>query len=127
MTTPPTRSGLVPYLFYDDVAAMLDWYTRVFGFVEQQRWEEDGELRNRRCGSAPPSSGSTAAVGTTSRPAARRTHRGSGCGPTPTRCTRASARSASSRAPPEDKPYGVRMLAVRDPAGYQWGFMVRTD
>ncbi len=29
--------------------------------------------------------------------------------------------------PPEQKPYGVRMLTVTDPVGYQWGFMVRTD
>lgn len=28
--------------------------------------------------------------------------------------------------PPEDKPYGVRMLTVTDPTGYQWGFMRRT-
>ncbi len=29
--------------------------------------------------------------------------------------------------PPEDKPYGVRMLTVTDPEGYSWGFMRRLE
>jgi uncharacterized glyoxalase superfamily protein PhnB len=41
------RSGLVPYLFYDDAAAMIDWYETVFGFVEHSRYtNEDGGVRN---------------------------------------------------------------------------------
>ena len=40
------RSGLVPYLFYDDAAAMIDWYRTVFGFVEHSRYtNEDGGVR----------------------------------------------------------------------------------
>jgi hypothetical protein len=31
------RSGLVPYLFYDNTAAMIDWYKAVFGFEEHSR------------------------------------------------------------------------------------------
>ena len=27
--------------------------------------------------------------------------------------------------PPEDKPYGVRMLTVKDPEGVSWGFIKR--
>ena len=45
----PTTSfgGLVPYLFYDDAAAMLEWYQRVFGFVEKARWSGvDGRVEN---------------------------------------------------------------------------------
>jgi uncharacterized glyoxalase superfamily protein PhnB len=28
--------------------------------------------------------------------------------------------------PPEDKPYGVRMLSVKDPEGITWGFIKRS-
>ena len=28
------RSGLVPYLFYDNAAGMIDWYKTVFGFAD---------------------------------------------------------------------------------------------
>ena len=33
--------GVVPYLFYDDAAAAIDWYTKVFGFEERGRWADD--------------------------------------------------------------------------------------
>ena len=29
--------------------------------------------------------------------------------------------------PPVDRPWGVRILTVVDPEGYQWGFMRRID
>ena len=35
-------SGVVPYLFYDEVEPALEWYARVFGFEEIGRWH-DGE------------------------------------------------------------------------------------
>ena len=31
----------MPYLFFDDAAAAIDFYTRVFGFEEQGRWTND--------------------------------------------------------------------------------------
>ena len=41
------RSGLVPYLFYDSAAAMIDWYKRAFGFAEHSRYSRvDGGVRN---------------------------------------------------------------------------------
>ena len=39
--------GFVPYLYYDDAAQAIDWYTRVFGFEEIARWSgSDGRVRN---------------------------------------------------------------------------------
>ena len=39
--------GVVPYLFYDDAAAAIDWYTKVFGFEERGRWADDsGKVMN---------------------------------------------------------------------------------
>ena len=41
------RSGIVPYLFCEDAAALMDWYARVFGFVELSRWPgPDGKVQN---------------------------------------------------------------------------------
>jgi catechol 2,3-dioxygenase-like lactoylglutathione lyase family enzyme len=45
------RSGLVPYLFYDDVAAMIDWYKTVFGFAEHSRYTDEDGVRNDGDGS----------------------------------------------------------------------------
>ena len=39
--------GIVPYLFYDDAEAAIEWYTRAFGFVEIGRWNDDkGRIGN---------------------------------------------------------------------------------
>ncbi len=36
---------IVPMLAYEDGVAMMDWLTRVFGFVEKERWmDEFGSL-----------------------------------------------------------------------------------
>ena len=45
--TAPRLGNLVPYLFCADIEAMIDWYTRVFGFVEKSRWRgDDGKVHN---------------------------------------------------------------------------------
>ncbi len=31
------RTAIIPYIFYDDVPAAIDWLTRAFGFVEEMR------------------------------------------------------------------------------------------
>ncbi len=39
--------GIVPYLFFDDVEAAMQWYSRVFGFTEIGRWANDeGKIQN---------------------------------------------------------------------------------
>ena len=43
MDSTARRNGLVPDLFYDDVVPMLEWYARVFGWQELERWEEGGK------------------------------------------------------------------------------------
>ena len=37
MATPTTRHKLLPYLFYEDVAAALTWLANAFGFSERFR------------------------------------------------------------------------------------------
>jgi len=47
MPPPPELGNLVPYLHYDDAAAMIEWYERVFGFTEGRRWlDDDGRVEN---------------------------------------------------------------------------------
>ena len=124
-----TRSGLVPYLFYDDVAEMLEWYSRVFGWAERQRWEkEDGSIENADMVVGDTElwldgggrkhlehDGTEHAVWT-----------GVWVDDVDAMYERVRAAGVETD-PPEQKPYGVRMLTVTDPVGYQWGFMVRTD
>jgi uncharacterized glyoxalase superfamily protein PhnB len=126
-TTGPVYGGLVPYLFYDDVLEMLEWYARVFGWVERSRWTDGDTIHNAEM-----------TVGTTElwldgggrhhlehdgRPHAMWV----GVWVDDVDAMRARIRAAGvDVAAPEDKPYGVRMVTVEDPAGYQWGFMTRT-
>jgi PhnB protein len=35
--TQPNRTQIIPYIFYRDVPAALDWLARAFGFVEVMR------------------------------------------------------------------------------------------
>ena len=38
--------GMVPYLYYEDAGAALDWLSRVFGFDERSRYiDKDGIVR----------------------------------------------------------------------------------
>jgi len=130
METPPRPVGLTPYLFYDDAAALLDWYTRVFGWVEIGRWPDaDGKVRNAEMAIEGgelwldgggwrwfDAQGERAAVWTgvwlddaTAVDAAYERLRAAGV-----ECD-----------PPVTRTFGVRMLSVTDPAGYQWGFQAR--
>jgi len=43
----PRFLAITPYLHYENVAAMIDWLTRVFGFKERGRWlDGQGLLSN---------------------------------------------------------------------------------
>jgi uncharacterized glyoxalase superfamily protein PhnB len=124
-TTTITYGGLVPYLFYDDAAEMLEWYSRVFGWEEKGRWEQDGKVHNAEM-----------RVGTTElwldgenkKPDDGRGHpQWVGVWVDDLDAMYERVRAAGVEVdPPEQKPYGVQMLTVTDPAGYQWGFMTRT-
>ena len=116
--------GIVPYLFYDDAAAAMDWYARVFGFEEIGRWlNEQGELQNgeMRVGDTEVwIDGSGRRQDADERPVwvgvwvddvdamhARITAAGVEC------------------EPPVDREFGVRMLNVADGFGHLWGFIKR--
>ncbi|HZA21210.1 MAG TPA: hypothetical protein VFA32_01145, partial [Dehalococcoidia bacterium] len=42
-----TFGGITPYLHYDDIVAMIEWLTHVFGFTEKGRWvNSEGTVTN---------------------------------------------------------------------------------
>jgi uncharacterized glyoxalase superfamily protein PhnB len=129
----PTPGNLVPYLFYDDVEGMIAWYTRVFGFVEKQRWHgPDDKVANAEMSVGDTELWMDGATG-------RRVVFGQNGEPwTPwtgiwleepddvdAMHAHVIAEGVTPEQPPQDRPYGVRTFNVTDPEGYSWGFMAR--
>lgn len=125
--SPSEYGGLVPYLFYEDAGAMLDWYARVFGFVEISRWTaEDGRVHN-----AEMSVGDTEIWLDGGGPRrfdkdGKRAAEWIGVWVEDVDAVHKRIAAAGVEVdPPIDPEYGVRMLTVKDPEGYSWGFMQR--
>jgi uncharacterized glyoxalase superfamily protein PhnB len=124
--SPVTFRGITPYLHYDDISAALEWLTRVFGFVEKARWVDDaGRITN-----AELTVGSTelwvdgAPDWWKSRGRLPEEWIGVWVDDVAAMHSRITAAGVTAP-PPETKFYGVRVLQVRDPQGYVWGFMQR--
>jgi len=121
--------GLTPYLHYEDADAMTDWLARVFGFQERARYVDDQATARQ----VEMLVGDTELWLAGHGPGYWPAHGG---GPDQlilvwvddVDAHHAHVRSAGVEAdPPEDKTYGVRTYTVRDPEGYEWGFMARTS
>lgn len=118
--------GITPYLHYDDIVAMIDWLTRVFGFMERGRWlDAQGKVRNAEL------SVGNAEVWLDGDPdwwrkKGRRPEEWIGVWVDDVEAIFQAVTAAGVPvAPAEDKFYGVRVLEVRDPEGYTWGFLQR--
>jgi uncharacterized glyoxalase superfamily protein PhnB len=127
MTKQVQFRGLLPYLYYEDAGAMLDWLSRVFGFEERGRYiDKDGIVRQAEMlvgeselwfsGHGP---GFWDAKG--GRPD---TWVGVWVDDVDAMYERVRAAGVDSE-PPEDKDYDVRSYSVKDPEGVSWGFMKR--
>ena len=118
--------GIVPYLFFDDASAALEWYARVFGFEEIGCWrDENGRVHNaemrvgdtelwldgsgRRQDDGPRPHWLGVWVDDVDAMHARVLAAGVAC------------------ADPVDREFGLRMLQVEDGMGHLWGFMKRTS
>jgi PhnB protein len=116
--------GIVPYLFLDDAAAAMDWYTRVFGFEEIGRWtNEDGRVQNgeMRVGTTEIwLDGGGRRQDTDERPQ----WIGVWVDDVDAVHDRIVEAGVSCDAP-VDREFGVRMLNVEDGMGYLWGFVRR--
>ena len=122
-----TYNGFVPYLFYEDAGAAIEWYSRVFGFHEIGRWNgEDGKIRNAemRVGNTELwlDGGGKLLI----RKDGEAKTIWIGLWVDDVDAVYRSIRSAGvEAAPPVTRQFGVEMLNVDDPFGYSWGFMRR--
>lgn len=121
---PVQYQGIVPYLFYDDAAAAMDWYARVFGFEEIGRWTNDsGQVTNAemRVGNTEIwLDGSGRRQDTDERPA----WIGIWVNDVDAVYRKVQGAGVDCEAP-VDRDFGVRMLNVQDDMGYLWGFVRR--
>ena len=120
-------AGFVPYLFYDDVPAALAWYRRVLGFVERERWTDgEGRVTNAEMTAGDTElwldGGGRRWFDADGKPA--RMWIGLWVDDVDAAYERVTAAGEQVEAP-VDREFGVRMLTVGDPFGYQWGLMKR--
>lgn len=128
----PKLGNLVPYLFYSDIESMIDWYARVFGFVEKERWRgADGHVHNAEMivgdtelwMDGGPDNGRHKLTDATGNP------RSLWVGvwlddreAVDAMYDHIVAQGVEADRP-DDRPFGIRTFNVKDPEGYTWGFM----
>ena len=125
--TEDHRSGLVPYLHYEELIPVLEWLTRVFGFTERQRWPDaQGVVRNAEMIVADTEVWLDGSPGWWDKRGGRPDQWiGVWVDDVDAMYERVKAAGVEPKTAPEDKPYGVRTFNVEDPGGYSWGFMRR--
>ena len=118
--------GIVPYLFFDDAEAAMEWYARVFGFEDIGRWTNDaGLLQNAemRVGNTEiwmDGGGRQRFQDGEDRP------QWIGVWVDDVDGMYELIKAAGVDAePPVTREFGVQMLSVPDPFGYLWGFIRR--
>src|SRR5450432_613680 len=121
---------IIPYLFYQDVPAALDWLSRAFGFVETMR---EGTLRGGVHGEMTFEGGHImmgqgkkewrmqSAAATESATQGVFIY----CDEVDAHCGRARQAGAEIFKEPEDLPYG-RSYSARDLEGHPWFFTVKS-
>ena len=120
--------GIVPYLFFDDAEAAMEWYARVFGFEDIGQWKDDaGKVQNAemRVGNTEiwmDGGGRRAAAAGEERP------QWIGIWVDDVDAMYEQVKAAGVKAePPVTREFGVQMLSVPDPFGYLWGFIRRVQ
>ncbi|MFB2598126.1 VOC family protein [Herbiconiux sp. P17] len=139
-----TFTEVIPYLYYADADAALDWLERVLGFGPSTRWRMGGPHTREadiRVGGGrislsgrAPGAGDGAAAGDTAGAgdgAGTGDGAGEGAGALlivhvdDIRAQYERVRAADPDAagdPPEKQPYGPTTFTVVDPWGYRWNF-----
>lgn len=125
-TTKPVQfSGFTPYVYYKDAGAMADWLVRSFGFVETSRHaDEHGVVHNVEMTVGSVLLWLDGNPGRSVNKDGPPVWIGVWVDDVDAMYAHTQATGAAS-GPPEDKPYGVRMLTVTDPEGVAWGFIKR--
>jgi uncharacterized glyoxalase superfamily protein PhnB len=115
-----------PYLLYEDVASMLDWLAKAFGFTEKLRFAgDDGSVTHAEMDVG----GGSVMMGDPG--ADYKSPRNGGGWPAQVQVyvddvdahyERAKAAGAEIRQEPADMPYGDRRYDAYDPEGHLWSF-----
>lgn len=114
-------NGLIPYLYYQDADAALDWMEQVLGFTDPVRWRDEsgrvseadifaGSAMLSISGGTPPDESGQGALLIIKVDDVDAQYR------------RISEATDVSADPPADQPYGPRTFTVSDPWGYRWTF-----
>lgn len=124
--TGPSFTGFTPYLHYTDLPAMMDWLTRVFGFVVKGTWQDESGLVSN---AELYAGNSEIWLDGTSDWWAKKGRKpeewiGVWVSDVDAMYERVRLHGIETHGP-ESKFYGVRILQVQDPEGYTWGFMQR--
>lgn len=116
--------GIVPYLFFDDAEAALEWYADKFGFIEIGRWlNDDGKVQN-----AEMKVGTTEiwldGSGRLDKQDERPLWVGIWVEDVDAIYEQVRSRGITCEEP-VTREFGVRMLNIDDGMGYLWGFIKR--
>jgi len=123
----PVRQPIAPYLFYEDVAAALDWLTRAFGFRERFRLTApNGKVAHAELELA----GAIVMLGNvgarnSARPSTVRASVYVYVDDVAAHCERARAAGATIVEPTSERPFGDRLDLATDPEGHEWYFAQR--
>ena len=120
---------ITPYLLYEDVATMLDWLSRAFGFEERLRYaDESGNVTHAEMALGD----GTIYLGDPG--GDYRSPKSTGAWPAQVSVyvddvdahyESALAAGAVIRQEPQDQPYGDRRYDAYDPEGQLWSFATR--
>lgn len=125
-SAPAGMPRIAPYLLYEDVASMLDWLARAFGFEERLRYAgPDGAVTHAEMtfgdghlmlGDPGPDFRSPKRLG------AFTVLVHVYVDDVDEHCRRAREAGATILAEPADQPYGDRRYDAEDPEGVRWSF-----
>jgi uncharacterized glyoxalase superfamily protein PhnB len=122
--------AIIPFIRYEDAAAMIDWLERAFGFERHVVHEEDGRVVHGEIayGNGMFMVGSTGGDGPESAQTPNQLDgRATGgmyvvVDDPDAHCERSRAAGAEIVREPEDQDYGSRDYSARDPEGHVWSF-----
>ena len=113
-----------PYLFYEDLAAAIDWLVAAFGCSEHMRLRGPGGFIAHAEVALGDGLVMLGNVGPRNavRPVTVRSSVYAFVDDVDAHCRRAAAAGAEILEPPADQPYGDRVYLARDPEGHEWYF-----
>ncbi len=117
-------NGIVPYLYFDDAEAAIDWYVANFNFEEIGRWTNDqGEVQNAelRVGTTEVWIDGSGQLNTSDD---RPIWIGVWVEDVDSIFEDLRAKGIACE-PPVTREFGIRMLSVDDGMGHLWGFIKR--